>query len=139
MGKIEQQTLTSAAKIKRRSKKSKLLSNPNIKRWHDNLARASPITAEARLRRLGHFCEIHQMTPMELAELGMKDLRAVTDLLQDHITWMEEQQKAPQSIKSTMTAAKSWLSHFDVHITRKLRIANIDSTPTLENERVPDG
>ncbi len=139
MGKQKQQTLTKTAKQKTQTKKTKLLSNPDIKRWHDNLARASPITAEVRLRRLGHFCEIHQMTPMELADLGMKDLRAVTDLLQDHISWMEEQDNAPQYIKSTMTATKSWLSHFDVKISRKLKIANVDSTPTLENERVPDG
>lgn len=138
MGNQKQQTLTKTAKQKKQTKKSKLLSNPDIKRWHDNLARASPITAEVRLRRLGHFCEVHQMTPMELADLGMKDLRSATDLLQDHISWMEEQEKAPQYIKSTMTATKSWLSHFDVQISRKLKIANVDSTPTLESERVPD-
>lgn len=38
-----------------------------------------------------------------------------------------------------MTAIKSWLRHFDVEIKRKIKIANIDSTPTLENERVPEG
>jgi len=138
MGNQKQHTLTKSAKQTTQTKKSKLLSNPDIKRWHDNLARSSKNTAEVRLRRLSHFCEIHQMTPMELAELGMKDLRAVTDLLHDHISWMEEQENAPQYIKSTMTAAKSWLSHFDVRITRRLKIANVDSTPTLENERVPD-
>jgi hypothetical protein len=139
MGKQRQQSLTKTAKPKTESKESKLLANPDIKRWYDNLARSSPTTAGPRLRKLGQFCELHQMTPMELADLGMKDLRAVTDLFQDHITWMEERQKAPQYIKSVMTSTKSWLAHFDVRITRKLRIANVDSTPTLENERVPQG
>ncbi|MEP0826645.1 MAG: site-specific integrase [Nitrososphaera sp.] len=139
MGNQKQQTLKKAAKQKTQSKTSKLLANPDIKRWYDNLARSSPTTAGPRLRKLSGFCELHQMTPMELAELGMKDLRATSDLLQDHITWMEEQGKAPQYIKSVMTATKSWLAHFDIRVTRKLRIANVDSTPTLENERVPQG
>lgn len=52
---------------------------------------------------------------------------------------MEEQREAPQYIQSVMTATKSWLAHFDIRVTRKLRIANVDSTPTLENERVPQG
>jgi hypothetical protein len=124
---------------RKQSKTTKLLANPDVKRWHDNLKRASPITADVRLRRLGHFCEVHEMTPAQLADIGMKDLRAVTDLIQDHITWMEQQGNAPGYIKSTVTATKSWLRHFDVEVRRKIRIANIDSTPTLQDERVPNG
>ncbi len=141
MGNKRQQTLNNntAKPKKQTTKKAKLLANPDVKRWYDNLARSSGSSADPRLRKLGLFCEIHQMTPMELAELGMKDMRAVTDLLQDHITWMEEEEMAPQYIKSVMTSTKSWLAHFDVQIARKLRIANVDSTPTLENERVPQG
>jgi hypothetical protein len=139
MGKQRQQSLTNAAKTKTESKKSKLLANPDVKRWYDNTSRSSPTTAEPRLRKLSQFCEAHQMTPMQLAELGMKDLRAVSDLLQDHITAMEQQGKAPQYIKSIITSTKSWLSHFDIQVTRKLKIANIESTPTLEAERVPEG
>ena len=37
-----------------------------------------------------------------------------------------------------MTAVKSWLRHFDLLVTRKFRITNVDSTPTLEGERVPE-
>lgn len=136
--KMKQKQTFNAAKTKT-SKKERLLSNPNVKRWYDNTARASINTAETRLRRLCVFCEIHGMTPMELADLGMKDIRTVSDLLQDHITQMEEQGKAPQYIKATMTGVKAWLRHFDVEVKRKMKIANSDSAPTLENERVPDG
>ncbi|TLY06254.1 MAG: site-specific integrase [Thaumarchaeota archaeon] len=122
---------------KRQTKKSKLLADPNIKRWYDNVVRGSPNTAEINLRRLGKFCEDHQIKPMQLAKLGTKDIRTVTDLLQDHISWMESQGKAPQYIKGTITAVKSWLHHFDVFIKRRIKIANVDSTPTLEKERVP--
>lgn len=130
---------TAKTKTSIKSKRERLLCNQNVKRWYDNTARSSMNTAETRLRKLGIFCEAHDMTPMELVELGTKDVRAVSDLLQDHITQMEEQGKAPQYIKSTMTGVKSWLRHFDVEVKRKMKIANQDSTPTLENERVPDG
>ena len=123
----------------RQFKKTKLLADPDVKRWYENLARSSMTTASSRLGKLGIFCELHNMTAIQIAELGMKDLRTVTDLLQDHISWMEQNGKAPQYIKSTMTSVKSWLAHFDVHIARKLKIRNVDSTPTLEGERVPDG
>ncbi|MDE1862737.1 MAG: hypothetical protein KGI33_07485 [Thaumarchaeota archaeon] len=120
------------------SKKSRLLANPDIRRWHDNLARGSTNTAEVRLRKLGKFCEDHGMTPMQLAELAMRDQKAATDLLEDHVTQMEGQGKAPQYIKATITSVKSWLYHWDVEIRRKIRISNVDSTPTLQNERVPE-
>lgn len=139
MGNKTNNTTTSIAKKKRKNKVRKLLANPDVKRWFDNVARGSPTTAESRARRLVGFCEHHHMTPMELAELGTKDLRAITDLLQDHITWMEQESYAPQYIEATMTALKSWLRHFDIQIVRKLKITDSESTPTLENERVPNG
>ena len=139
MGNKTNNTTTSIAKKKRKNKVRKLLADPDVKRWFDNVARGSHTTAESRARRLVGFCEHHNMTPMELAELGTKDLRAITDLLQDHITWMEQESYAPQYIEATMTALKSWLRHFDIQIVRKLKITDSESTPTLENERVPNG
>ncbi|MEM2160738.1 MAG: hypothetical protein QXN55_07285, partial [Candidatus Nitrosotenuis sp.] len=124
---------------KKSTKKAKLLAEPDVKRWYNNVARGSPVTAEINLRRLSKFCEDNKITPKELAELGQKDIRAVTDLLQDHISWMESQDYAPLYVQGTITAIKSWLHHFDVFIKRKIKIANADSTPTLEKERVPDG
>ncbi|HEY4680714.1 MAG TPA: hypothetical protein VIH04_05550 [Nitrosarchaeum sp.] len=79
------------------------------------------------------------MTPLEFAELGMKDVRAVTDLIQDHITKMEEKGNSPGYIKGMLNATKSWLRQFDVEIKRKLNVRNPNYTPTLENERVPQG
>lgn len=136
---MEQKQTFNTAKQKTSTKRERLLANPDVKRWYDNISRSSFHTAETRVRKLGNFCEQHNMTPIELAELGMKDTRAVSDLLQDHITSMEEKGKAPQYIKSVITSIKSWLAHFDVNITRKLKISNVESTPTLEDERVPEG
>ena len=42
--------------------------------------------------------------------------------------------------KRAITAIKSWLRHLpDVEIRRKIKITNADATPTLEEERVPEG
>ena len=133
-----EQRQTTTAKQHRITKRDSLLSNKDIRRWYDNLARSSIVTADVRLRKLGMFCENNKITPMELIELGLKDSRAVADLLEDSITTMEKQHNAPQYIKAIVTSVKSWLHHFDIEVKRKIRIANADSTPTLVNERVPD-
>jgi len=121
------------------TKKQKLLSQPEIKRWYDNVSRGSPNTSEIWLRRLSRFSEQCGLTPLEFAELGMKDVRAVTDLIQDQITKMEEKGNSPGYIKGMLNAVKSWLRQFDMEIKRKLNVRNPNYTPTLENERVPQG
>ena len=78
-----------------RTKRARLLANMNIKRWYDNLARGSTLTAEGRPRRLERFCEVHDMTPAHLADLAIKDLRTTTDLLEDHITMVESKGYSP--------------------------------------------
>jgi hypothetical protein len=56
-------------------------SDPDVRRWHDNLARRSKNTVEVRLRRIGKFCKIVKLTPAELAEMGRQDAKKVTNLL----------------------------------------------------------
>ena len=120
------------------TKKTRLLANPDVKRWYDNLARGSRLTAECRLRKLGRFCELHDMTPIELASLGMKDLRTATDLLEDHVTMLESQGYSPGTVDDQLKTVKSWLRHFDVEIRRKIKVSSNNFTPTLQNERVPN-
>src|SRR5574337_1426317 len=124
-----EQCKTTTARQYQITKKDSLLSNKDIRRWYDNLARSSIVTADVRLRKLGLFCENNKITPFELVELGQKDSRAVADLIEDSITTMEKQHKAPQYIKAIVTAVKSWLHHFDIEVKRKIKIANADSTP----------
>jgi hypothetical protein len=131
-------TTTTKRKRNKPTKKDNLLTNKDIKRWYDNLARSSLVTAEVRLRKLSKFCENNKITPMELVELGLKTPRAVADLLEDTITTMEKNGSAPQYIKAIITSVKSWLEHYDIEVKRHLKITNSDATPTLANERVPD-
>ncbi|MGQ0795616.1 MAG: hypothetical protein ACT4N5_05465 [Nitrosopumilaceae archaeon] len=127
------------ANMKRNQPAKTLLStDPDLRRWYDNLARGSQLTADVRLRRLVHFCKKHDTTPLDLAKLAQSNIRDVTDLIEDHVTWMEEQQFSPGYVEDTIKSVKSWLRHFEVEIKRRIKISNIDSTPTLQNERVPN-
>ena len=131
--KTNSQQRNNIAKI---TKRARLLTNIDIKRWYDNLARVSHLTAEGRLRRLGGFCEVNDMTPISLADLAMKDLRAATDLLEDHTTMMESKGYSPGCVNEQIKAVKSWFRHFDVEIKRKIRVSENNFTPTLPNKRV---
>ena len=136
MGTADIHATNDAAK---RTKRSRLLSNPDVNRWHSNLARGSRITADVYLGRLGKFCETHQMTPTALKDLAIKDIKAATDLLEDHITTMESNGNSPEYIGGYVKSVKSWLRYFDVEIKRKIKISFAGSTPTLQDERIPDG
>lgn len=113
------------------TKKTRLLANPDIRRWYDNPARGSKITAECRLRKLGRFYELHDLTPMELASLAMRDLRTTTDLL-DHVAMLESQGYLLVTVDDQLKTVKSWLRHFDVEIRHKMKVTSNNFTPTSE-------
>jgi len=119
----------------RRRRHHQLLNDENVRRWYNNLKRASELTADVRIRRLGLFCEELKISPLSLIE---KDPHIITDILDDTITRMEEKGYAPGYIQSTIVAMKSWLAHFGIKTTRKLRIKNANIPVTLQNEKVPD-
>ena len=102
------------------------------------MARGSVLTAENSLRNLSKFCEIHQMSPSEVADLGMRDLRTMTDLLEDHVTMMESENYSSGYITLTMQIIRSWLRHFDVEIKRKIKVTPNRNQTIIQNERVPD-
>jgi integrase len=114
-----------------------MLQIPDVRRWYENLARGSPNTAEVRIRRLSHFCKMNNTTPLGLVELGKTDRKGLEDLLQDHISMMEKNGSSPGYIDCTVKAVRSWLNHNEIELKRRIKIANRDFTPTLQNERVP--
>lgn len=122
----------------RQSRKQRMLANEDIRRWYLNQAATSRENADVSIRRLGKFCEDHDMTPMQFIDLAMKDAKVATDLIADHINAMAEEGKAPNYQKKILTTMKSWMDHFGLKTARKIRIRNLSSTPTLENERVPE-
>ena len=69
---------------------------------------------------------------MQIAELGMKDIKTMTDLLVDHVSIMEEKKYSPGYIDGIIKAVKSWLRHFDVYVQRKIRVSNSHLKTTLQ-------
>ncbi|MGD0328843.1 MAG: site-specific integrase [Nitrososphaeria archaeon] len=110
---------------------------PDIRRWLDNIERGSPLTAEVAFRRLGRACELLKLTPKEMVARAREDLKTFQDSLEDLVNRLEEEKKAPQYIAGILKNVRSWLRYNDITLTRKIKIRNISSTPTIEDEQVP--
>jgi hypothetical protein len=111
-----------------------LLEDPDVRRWYDNLARGSRVTADVYLRRLGGFAASQGIGPREL--LSLSD-REISDLLMDFVSWSEERGHAGSYIRSTLKAVRSWLQHNHRDLKARIKVRGADDTPTLRGERVP--
>jgi integrase len=114
---------------------SYLFENPDLKRWYDNLARGSEITADVYLRRLGAFCGKHNTSPAELASMNPK---RIEQIILDHVTEVEKKFTGGY-IKCQIKGVKSWLTFNDVLISRNIRIRHTDDAQSRQvmEERVP--
>lgn len=135
--KLHSETIANTAK-KQLSKKDIALSNVRVRRWYDNLARRSKVTAEVRLRKARKCAEDLGHSLVSFADLAEKDEKIAADMLQDDVTRLENLGRSGGYIKARLTAIKSWLAHNDIVLKRKINISNINATPTLVNERVPE-
>ena len=114
----------------------KLLENPQVKRWYDNLSRKSELTANVYLRRLGLFCRKWCLTP---ADLLRKDPQEVHSLLVDTVTELEGKDYAGSYGKGFVKAVKSWLSFNNISLgERKINFTDPNDTPTLREEKAPE-
>lgn len=111
--------------------------NEDFKRWYNNLARGSDVTAKETARVLYRFLKKHDMTPTSLVELAKKDRRRVEDLLSDFISELHGRGNSPAYMANYLSAVKSWLSYNEIRLVRRIKIGNRSRTPTIEDERVP--
>jgi len=118
----------------RRRKYARLFEDADVKRWYDNTARGSRVTADVYLRRLGSFCDGHKVTPKKLVKMDQKER---FDLLLDFVSMMEKKGHAGSYIQSTLKAVKSWLAHNRIDLKGKIKVKGTQDTPTLKDERVP--
>jgi integrase len=118
----------------RKRKYARNLEDADIKRWYDNNARGSRVTADVYFRRLGGFCDRNKITPKELVNM---DQRERFDLILDFVSMMEREGYAGSYIQSTLKAVKSWLAHNRIEVKGKIKIKGTQDTPTLKDERVP--
>jgi len=113
---------------------AKLLENDDIRRWYDNTARGSLVTADVYARRLSAVCSKLEITPFDLVEMNKDDRYK---FLLDFVDSEEKRGMSGSYIASSMKALKSWLSYNGIFIKRKIKIKGADRTPTLKDERVP--
>ncbi|MGA2625450.1 MAG: site-specific integrase [Candidatus Bathyarchaeia archaeon] len=66
--------------------------------------------------------------------MGRKNLE---DLIQDHVTHMEREKKAPGYIVGVLKGVKSWLAHNEIELKRPIKVRDADATPRIADERVP--
>ncbi len=117
-----------------RAKYAFLLEDVDVRRWYENVARGSEVTADVYLRRLGMFCKHFGLKPKELVDLGEDELY---NLLLDYVSALERAGRAGSYIHSALKAVKSWLAHNGIEVRRKIKIRGVGDTPTLRDERVP--
>ena len=111
-----------------------LLKDSNFKRWYDNVARGSIITATVWLRRVGMLQGKFGKTPQQIAKMKPKQ---ASNFLMDIVTTMQKEGKQGGYISSCIKPLKNWLEFNDVKITQRIKIEGQDDTPTLADERTP--
>src|SRR3989454_12743880 len=111
-----------------------LLKDPNFKRWYDNVARGSIITATVWLRRVGMLQGKFGKTPQQIAKMKPKQ---ASNFLMDIVTTMQKEGKQGGYISSCIKPLKNWLEFNDVKIAQRIKIRGQDDTPTLADERTP--
>ena len=120
--------------MQRHAKYTYLLEDEDVRRWYENTARGSLVSADVCLRRLGSFCEQLKIKPKEFAALTDRELH---NMLMDYVSSEEKKGHAGNYINSTIKALKSWLAHNQRETKIKIKINGVDETPTLKDERVP--
>ena len=111
-----------------------LLEDVNVRRWYENVARGSKVTADVYLRRLGAFCKSNDLTPDMFVSFNEEQIQGV---MFDCVSSMEKRGCAGSYIESAVKSIRSWLSfnRKDLHV--RLKIMGARDTPSLKNERIP--
>jgi site-specific recombinase XerC len=124
----------SPAGADRGAEKRRRLGDPEIRRWYDNLARGSPITADHYLRSMYVFAQKNKIEPKALPKMAEARLHRA---LLDFVGAEERRGLAGSSVATYVKAVKSWLEFHGRRVDRPVRIKDATKTPTLSNERVP--
>jgi hypothetical protein len=110
------------------------LSDPDVRRWYDNLARGSVITADNYLRSLYNFSRRMEVSPSEIAQFTPKK---AYDTILDYVSGEEKRGMAGSATVTYVKAVKSWLAFHRVKLEQKIRVRGADQAPTLKDEEVP--
>ena len=119
-----------------RAKYAHLLMDADVRRWFENLAAKSIVTATVYLRTLGFYCELNRTDPK--AVLKVAKTKAFRDDFTDFIRHMEREGKAGSYLSRFKKVLNSWLVYNGVNVKLKVNIRGESDTPRIANERVPN-
>lgn len=139
------------------TKYATIASDPLVKRWLANLRRGSRATASVAERRFGKTLEFlnelleakkqgklrrqrvgaDKMTPSRLLRDAKRNPKRFQDLLEDLVAERELKGNAPGYISGLLKSIRSMLRYHDVVLNRRIKISNVNSTPTIEYEQIP--
>lgn len=120
-----------------KTRHSKHLTNPIIKRWYENLKARSEITSDNYLRNLGLWLEWLNLTPEELIKKASLNYNELKNSISDHIRKMENEGKAGSYISTSIKPILSFLKFNNTPIKLQINIKNENRNLTTENERIP--
>src|SRR3972149_7347262 len=86
-----------------------LLGVPDIRRWYQNNARSSIVTADERLRRLGRVSQELGSTAISLLELKRSDAETFGRMLMDPVDERLKEGMHPAQVRNNLLVVKSWL------------------------------
>src|SRR5271163_5149860 len=88
-----------------RSKYRRLLEDEGFSAWIENVSRGSKVNAEVSLRRIGHICNLFQITQRDLANMSKGE---AGDFLFRMVSRLEKEGKRSSSIAGYMKTLKGW-------------------------------
>lgn len=118
-----------------RAKYAYLLEDEDLRRWFDNLAARSIVTATVYLRTLGFYCDLNETNPKAILEVART--KAFRDGFTDFIRRLEQEGKMGSYLSRFKKVLNSWLSYNGINVRLKVNIKGESDTPTIANERVP--
>jgi hypothetical protein len=119
-----------------KAKYAHLLGDADVRRWFENLAARSVVTATVYLRTLGLYCELNGTDPKAILEASKS--KAFRDEFIDFIRRMEKEGKAGSYLSRFKKVINSWLSYNGINAKLKINIKGESDTPQIAEERVPN-
>jgi len=118
-----------------RAKYAYLLEDEGVRRWFDNLAAKSLLTATVYLRNLGLYCELNKTDPKSI--LKVAGTKAFRDDFTDFVRRLEREGRAGFYIARFKKTLNSWLAYNGVNVKLKVNVRGESDAPTIAGERIP--
>ena len=113
-----------------------LLNDDDVRRWFENLARGSTLTARERLRVLARLCRLMETTPTKIVEDVRDHRKSFEDSLMDFLGGQINAGRKPGYLGNYLKAVRSWLDHHGLAIQRRIKLGNMRATPTLTDSQL---